>query len=119
MRHRPIQSQQLVRSYGTPDIQGGVLLEAYVQMPLAKWAGAFVMLLAAQAAAYEEDEQKRDKMIEDAVQVAADFIDSAEEDDAVYGGLTFGARLNDAETIREIPGAAGHWHIYFNYRIIY
>ena len=77
------------------------------------------MLLAAQAAAYEEDDQKRDKMIEDAVQVAANFIDSAEEDDAVYGGLTFGARLNDAETIREIPGAAGHWHIYFNYRIIY
>ena len=51
-------------------------------------------------AAYEEDDQKRDKMIEDAVHVAADFIDSAEEDDAVYGGLTFGARLNDAETLR-------------------
>ena len=36
-----------------------------------------------------------------------------------YWQARMASPLNDAETLREIPGAAGHWHIYFNYRIIY
>lgn len=106
-------------AFGRDELQPGFKAEAYVQMPMMSWLGAAMILLTASAAALEPDEAKRQKTIDDGVKASVDAFDAADEDDSLYGGLTFGVDLNDPGTLREVPGAIDKLHIYFRFRVLY
>lgn len=106
-------------SFGEAEQLFGYKLEIYFQQPMMVWLGVFQMVLTASAAALEEDEGRRQRMIEDGVEAASASFDAADEDDSVYGGVTFGISSNDPELLRFVPGAADNLYAYFRFRVIF
>ncbi|MEL6546296.1 MAG: hypothetical protein AAFQ82_16830 [Myxococcota bacterium] len=65
-------------SFGESELLTGYKLEVYFQQPLLVWLGVFQMMLTASAAALEENETRRNEMIERGVEAASATFDAAE-----------------------------------------
>ena len=101
--------------YGESELQYGGKIEVYLQMPLMTWFAATVALAGVAVGAATSSEE----VLETSAKAAMRLFEAADEDDSIYGGLTLGVAYNDDATLREVPGAIGHYHTYMRLRFFY
>lgn len=102
-------------------VKAGVTAEVYYQMPATSWFGIFYLLLGMQSAALSSnagDEAEAEKTRRETIEGSNKIFEAADEDDRVYGALTFGITRNEPQMFRS-AGVLDTTQLYIHFRLFY